>query len=56
MANLDPQVQIRLIDHALDFAKKTPEKGEEWVPAVIKKFDQHYKALSKTVSEANQTN
>ena len=53
MANLDPQVQIKLIEISKEWAQKTDtitnwETGRKWY---LENFDNIYKQLVKTVSE-----
>ena len=57
MANLDPQVQIKLIDVASDLISKfgTGESGESAIKRKAGYFDTAYKALVKTV-ESSQAN
>ena len=53
MVNLDPQVQIKLIEISKEWAEKTvPHTSPENIPeAYSKQFDHIYKKLAQTVSE-----
>jgi len=53
MANLDPQVQIKLIEISKEWAEKTIRNpSPENIPKVYpEQFDHVYKRLAKTVSE-----
>jgi len=55
MADLDPQVQIKLIDTSKEWAEQIAdhtEPGRKNPRGYPKKFDEIYKQLAKTVSEA----
>ena len=54
MANLDPQVQVALIEISKEWAKGIIVKkfGSERISDYPKEFDNVYKQLAKTVSEA----
>ena len=55
MADLDPQVQIGLIDLAMEIAGKRKDmkaNAESRISTVLKGFDEAYKALAKTVESA----
>ena len=55
MANLDPQVQIRIIDLAAKWAGDIEQGGmggrETPINKTAKYFDQAYKAILKTLTE-----
>ena len=53
MGNLDPQVQVKLIDISKEWAEKSHERVDAFsIPKVYPKtFDDIYKQLAKTVSE-----
>lgn len=54
MADLDPQVQIRIIDLAekwADYAMPRIESQETGLTLRTEKFDKAYKAIRETVSE-----
>jgi hypothetical protein len=55
MANLDPQVQIRLVELAEKLANVKTGRSGDYFGAFLKHFDEAYKALSKTLKEANQS-
>jgi hypothetical protein len=52
---LDPQVQIRIIDLALQLAKDSTNiahvSATKWYDTTIENFDKTYKAILKTISE-----
>lgn len=53
MANLEPQVQIRLIEISKEWAEKIDERANWTVmrKAYLENFDNIYKQLVKTISE-----
>ena len=55
MANLDSQVQIRLVELAEKLAGIKTGNAGDYFSAFIKHFDEAYKSLSKTLQEANQS-
>jgi phage-related tail protein len=55
MANLDPQVQIRLIELAEKVAGGKARDDKEYWDTFLKHFDEAYKALAKTLKETGQS-
>ncbi len=52
---LDPQVQIRIIELAWQWADKlTAPPGSDYIEAKTKYFDRVYKAILKTVQPENE--
>lgn len=54
MAELDPQVQIKLIELAAKLAKESISSGinaKSNVAAEVKQFSEYYKALLETISK-----
>ena len=53
MADLDPQVQIKLIEVSKEWAEKTANRGQprDMTENYPKEFDNIYTQLVKTVSE-----
>lgn len=55
MADLDPQVQVRLIglvEKWFETSRITAQTPESFLKKITDKFDEVYKAVAKTVKEA----
>jgi hypothetical protein len=52
MANLDPQVQIRLVELAEKLTNVKMRNTGDYFNDFLKSFDEAYKALNKTLKEA----
>ena len=55
MADLDPQVQVRLIGFVekwFEVSRMTAQTPESFLKKITDKFDEVYKAVAKTVKEA----